>query len=441
MTGRYREARCARPATAGRLSCAALFLIAAMTLSVASAPDAAVAQTTTVPLTGADIVPEASPADIADFKAYVGALLPNAEAKGVSRATFNRAFANVTPDMRILAKPKQQPELERPIWEYLEQIVSERRFNLGKQALAGNGEGLKAIEKVYGVPVHMLAAVWGVESMYGTNTGTYNVVRSLATLGWRGGRRARFGEQQLISALRILQHGDVDPDRMTGSWAGAMGHTQFIPTTYEAYAVDFDGDGRRDIWGNATDAVASAGHLLKSSGWHAGEPWGYEVTVPPRFDYSQAGLSTRKPLSAWAQAGIRQADGKPLKTGDLKASLLLPAGANGPALLVFGNFRALLRYNNSVSYGLAVAWLAQKLIDQPFLQKPWPIDEPALQLEERRELQRLLAARGLAVRSQDGVFGAETISAVRSYQQSKGLPADGFPSLKVLQELRSDGHS
>ena len=394
----------------------------------------------TAVLTGAD-QPVANAADLADYQSYVEALWPKAEAKGVSRATFAKAFNNLTPDLRILAKPKQQPEFERPIWEYLQQIVSDRRFSLGKQALAGNAEGLKAIEKVYGIPVHMITAVWGVESMYGTNMGSYNVVRSLSTLGWRGGRKARFGEQQLLSALRILEHGDVAPERMTGSWAGAMGHTQFIPTTYEAYAVDFDHDGRRDIWGSATDAVASAAHLLKSNGWHAGEPWGYEVTLPAKFDYGQAGLHNRKPVSAWAQSGVRHIDGKLLGAGDLKASLLLPAGANGPALLVFGNFRALLRYNNSVSYGLAVAWLAQKLIDAPFLTTPWPVDERSLQPDERRELQRLLAARGHVIRAQDGVLGGETIAAVRAYQLGKGLPADGFPSLKVLEELRKDAHS
>ena len=385
--------------------------------------------------------PQPTAADLADFKSYVTSVWPKAETKGVSRATFTKAFANLAPDLRILAKPKQQPEHEQPIWEYLAQIVSEKRFALGKQAYAGNLAGMKVIEQAYGVPPNMLVAVWGVESMYGSNMGQYGVIRSLATLGWRGGRRARFGEQQLISALRILEHGDVALERMTGSWAGAMGHTQFIPTTYEAYAVDFDRDGRRDIWGSATDGVASAAHLLQANGWKAGEPWGFEVKLPAKFDFRLAGLSNRKPLSAWADAGLRHANGKPLEPTDLKAALLLPAGAGGPALLVTANFRALLRYNNSVSYGLAVAWLAQKLIDAPFIDKPWPVTERALALEERKEMQRLLAARGLTVRSQDGVMGAETITALRSYQQTKGLPADGFPSLKVLEALRKDEHS
>jgi membrane-bound lytic murein transglycosylase B len=385
--------------------------------------------------------PEVSAEDLADFKTYVTTVWPKAEAKGVSRAMFTRAFANLAPDMRILAKPKQQPEHVQPIWDYLSAIVSEKRFALGQKAYAGNLAGMKVIEQAYGVPPQVIVAVWGVESMYGTNMGQYGVIRSLATLGWRGGRRARFGEQQLISALRILEHGDVAPERMTGSWAGAMGHTQFIPTTYEAYAVDFDRDGRRDIWGSATDAVASAANLLKSNGWKAGEPWGFEVQLPARFDLSQAGLSNRKPLSAWAHAGVRRASGKALEPTDMKAALLLPAGANGPALLVTGNFRALLRYNNSISYGLAVAWLAQKLIDGPFIEKPWPVSERSLLLEERKELQRLLAARGLVVSSQDGLLGPETVKALKSYQQSKGLPADGFPSLKVLEALRKDEHS
>ena len=411
-------------------------ILAIASLSAVSLASAQVTQNPAL----ADIS-QASPADIDDFNRYVASLWPKAHARGVSRTTFSHAFANVTPDLRILAKPNQQPELERPIWDYLRQIVSDKRFNMGRQALADNSKGLRSIEQAYGVPPNIVVAVWGVESMYGTNTGQYNVIRSLATLGWRGGHRARFGEQQLLSALRIVEHGDVAPEQMTGSWAGAMGHTQFIPTTYEAYAVDFDGDGRRDIWGSATDAVASAAHLLKANGWHAGEPWGYEVRLPPRFDFAQAGLSNRKPIGAWAIAGLKHADGRPLEQADWKGSLLLPAGANGPALLVFGNFRALLRYNNSVSYGMAVAWLAQKLVDAPFLTKPWPEEERALQTDERRELQRLLSARGFPLRSQDGVLGSETISALRTYQQSKGLPADGFPSLRLLQELRKDARS
>jgi membrane-bound lytic murein transglycosylase B len=385
--------------------------------------------------------PPASQAEIAEFNAYVSGLWSRAEAKGVSRATYTRAFANLKPDMRILAKPKHQLEHERPIWEYLRLIVNDKRVALGQKAYATNLEGMKIIETAYGVPPHIVVAVWGVESMYGSNMGQYPVIRSLATLGWKGGRRAKFGEQQLLAALRILQHGDVAPERMTGSWAGAMGHTQFIPTTYEAYAVDFDKDGRRDIWTSATDGVASAAHLLKANGWKPNEPWGFEVKLPAKFDFGQAGMSNKKPLAAWAAQGVRYANGKPLASTDMKASLLLPAGSNGPALLVTGNFRALLRYNNSISYALAVAWLAQKLVDGPFLEKPWPVTERALELEERKEMQRLLAARGLTVKAMDGMIGAETIAALRSYQQSKGMAPDGFPSLKVLEALRKDEHS
>ena len=382
-----------------------------------------------------------SPEEIASFRAYVDALLPKAEAAGINRATYKRAFEGQTPDLRIIKKPKAQPEFEQPIWVYLNQLVSEKRFNLGKQALAENIDTLKAIEKVYGIAPHMQVAVWGVESMYGTNTGQYNVIRSLATLGWKGGRRAKFGEQQLLAALRIYQKGDVPLDKMTGSWAGAMGHTQFIPTTYELYAVDFDGDGHRDIWGNATDAVASAANLLKRNGWTAGEPWGFEVKLPPRFDFGMTGIGNRKPLSVFADAGVRRADGRPLPRTESKGAIILPAGSKGPAVMVLGNFRSLLRYNNSISYALAVAWLGQKLIDEPFIAAPWPVEERALQLDERKELQRLLAARGLAVQSSDGVFGPETLGAVRTYQKSKGLAADGFPSLRVLEALRADARS
>ena len=385
--------------------------------------------------------PAFTPDDLADFSRFVQSLWPKSQAAGVSVATFHRTFDKLTPDPDILAKPKQQPELERPIWEYLKQIVSDKRLVLGREALRVNAAPLAAIEAAYGVPRNIVVAVWGVESMYGTNTGHYNVVRSLATLAWRGGRKARFGEQQLLSALRILEHGDVTPEAMTGSWAGAMGHVQFIPTTFEAYAVDFDHDGRRDIWGDASDAVASAANFLKKSGWHAGEPWGFEVRLPRDFDFALAGLANRRPLTFWQKAGVVRPDGAPVGQGALKAALLLPAGSGGPALLVFGNFRALLRYNNSVSYGLAVAWLAEKLVDGPFLAAPWPVAEPVLQLEERREMQQLLLARGFTIRAADGVMGAETVAALRAYQRSKGLPADGFPSARVLRELRNDAHS
>jgi len=385
--------------------------------------------------------PAFTPNDLADFNRFVQSFWPKAQAEGVSAATFKRAFDKLAPDPHILTKPKQQPELERPIWEYLQQIVSEKRFSLGREAMRINAPALAAIEKAYGVPRNIVVAVWGVESMYGANTGSYNVVRSLATLAWRGGRKARFGEQQLLSALRILEHGDVAPEAMTGSWAGAMGHVQFIPTTYEAYAVDFDRDGKRDIWGDATDAIASAANFLKKSGWHAGDPWGYEVKLPRDFDFSLAGLATKRPVSFWEKSGVVRADGSAIGSGDAKASLLLPAGAGGPGLLVFGNFRALLRYNNSVSYGLAVAWLSQKLVDGPFVASPWPVTEPVLQPDERREMQRLLLARGFSIRATDGVMGAETIAALRAYQHSKGLPADGYPTARVLKELRNDARS
>lgn len=379
--------------------------------------------------------------ELADFNRFVQAFWPKAEAAGITPETFRLAFDRLSPDPHILAKPKQQPENERPIWEYLTQIVSEKRLNLGREAQKSNAPVLAAIEKTYGVPRNIVVAVWGVESMYGTNTGSYGVVRSLATLAWRGGHKAKFGETQLLAALRILQHGDVTPAAMTGSWAGAMGHVQFIPTTYEEYAVDFDRDGRRDIWGNSNDAMASAANFLKKNGWHAGEPWGYEVRLPANFDFALAGLPTKRPLSFWAQAGVARVDGRPLGAPDLKASVLLPAGSTGPVLLVFGNFRALLHYNNSVSYGLAVAYLAQKLVDGPFLTAPWPLDQPVLQLEDRREMQRLLVARGFTIKSADGVIGAETLTALRAYQRSKGLPPDGYPSAKVLQELRNDARS
>lgn len=387
----------------------------------------------------------ASPGETADprgdFAAYVRSLWPKAESAGISVETFNAAFAGVVPDERILAKRSAQPELERPVWEYLEQIVNEKRYTMGVAALQQESGLLDAIEATYGVPRDVLVAVWGIESLYGTNTGPFSVIRSLATLGWSKGHRARFAEQQLIAALKILQHGDVSPDKLTGSWAGAMGHTQFIPTTYLAYAVDFDKDGRRDIWSSNVDALASAAHYLKANGWHAGEPWGYEVKLPRGFDYTQAGLATKKTVAAWRDLNVSRVDGGKLASSTLKGSILLPAGARGPALLVLGNFRALLHYNNAESYGLAVGWLAARLSDKTFLVTPWPKDLRPLQKAERQEMQRLLISRGYAISHADGTVRAETRAAVRAYQHSKGLPEDGFPTEDLLEELRADART
>lgn len=377
----------------------------------------------------------------ADFAVYVNSLRPKAAAAGISGATFDKAFAGIQPDDTILPLLDQQPELEHAIWDYLDKIVSPERIERGKQVLLQFSGIFDAIETFTGVDRKIVAAIWGIESTFGDNSGTRNVVRSLATLGWKGGRMASYGETQLLAALRILQHGDVKPEAMTGSWAGAMGYTQFIPTTFNAYAIDFDKDGRRDIWTTPGDALASTANYLSRSGWKADLPWGYEVTLPQDFDYTLSGLGTQLSLGEWSRLGIMRIDRSPLALRTVKASLLLPAGARGPAFLVTANFRAILRYNNATAYGLAVATLADRFAGLPPVLTPWPRGERPLQREEREELQRLLAARGFALGEPDGVIGTRTRKAVMSYQAAHGIPADGFPTVQLLEFLRREDRS
>jgi membrane-bound lytic murein transglycosylase B len=373
------------------------------------------------------------------FAVYVNTLRPKAAALGVSRKTFDRAFDGVTPDESILPLLENQPEHDTAVWDYLDRVVSEVRVARGREMLAANSGLFDAIETLTGVERAIIAAIWGIETTFGSNTGERNVIRSLATLGWRGGRRARYGETQLLAALQILQRGDITAEAMTGSWAGAMGHTQFIPTTFNAYAVDFDRDGRRDIWSSLADALASTANYLSHSGWNPAEPWGYEVQLPGRFDYALVGLENSLTIAEWSRLGVARIDRARFERPGMKASLLLPAGARGPAFLVTRNFRAILRYNNAVSYALAVVKLADQLKGLPPIIAPWPRAERALTAAERAELQSLLAARGYPVGQADGIIGARTKAAVRGFQAASGLPADGFPTVGLLERLRRSG--
>ena len=372
-----------------------------------------------------------------EFAGWVQALWPKAAKAGISAQTYAAAFDGVTPEFEILEKLDNQPEHEAALWDYLDGMVSEKRLRIGGEKLAELKPVLDAVEAFYGVPRQVIVAVWGIETTFGTDLGERNIIRSLATLGWRGGRRAKFGEQQLIAALKILEHGDVAPAGLKGSWAGAMGHTQFIPTTYNQYAVDFDHDGRRDIWTNLYDALGSAAHYLARSGWREGEPWGYEVILPAGFDYGLSGLSVRKPLAYWHDLGVTRRDGRPFGDLAMDGTVLLPVGAHGPAFMVFRNFRAILRYNSATAYALAVGQLADSLAGLSGPKVAWPRDQRPLRRAEREELQRLLAQNGYKIGTADGVIGRETRAALRHFQSARGLPADGFPSLQALEFLRT----
>jgi membrane-bound lytic murein transglycosylase B len=305
----------------------------------------------------------------------------------------------------------------------------------GKSALRDHRRILDQIEARYGVEKEVVVAIWGLESAYGSYRGSNDVIQSLATLAYEG-RRGRFFEEQLIAALKILQNGDTRPRNMTGSWAGAMGHTQFIPTSYLAYAVDFDGDGRRDIWAdNPVDALASTAAYLQKSGWRKGQPWGVEVLVPDNFDFSLASRSVKRSPAAWARQGVVGIDGKQVPNYG-QASLLLPAGAKGAAFMIFDNFKAIERYNAADAYVIGVGHLSDRIKGGPAIQSSWPDDDRALTFAERKEMQQRLTRAGFNTQGVDGRIGPKTIDAVRRFQSANGLIPDGYASLSLLRQLR-----
>lgn len=370
------------------------------------------------------------------FSEWRDLLRSDAMAAGVSPEVFDRAFAGITPNPSVIKADSSQPEFSRPVWEYIEGAVSAQRVSQGRTLLAKERITLDKIEQRYQVNRETLVAIWGMESNFGGNIGNFNVVRSLATLAYEG-RRQVFWRTQLLAVLQILQHGDVSPEKLVGSWAGAMGQTQFMPTTYNEHAVDFDGDGKRDIWYSSADALGSAAHYLQQSGWTFDQPWGIEVRLPTGFDYAHATPEVNHTVSQWQTLGVRPAFASaPTISADTTATLVLPAGHRGPAFLVFSNFRSILRYNNSTSYALAIGLLSDALRGAPGINGTWPKDDRQLGRHERIELQERLAQKGFEPGKADGIIGANTRKAVREFQQQQGDPADGYPSFELLQELR-----
>ncbi len=424
------------------LACAALSFHLNLLTACAEAPQAPQPTPSAVPATAlppaTTPTQPAAPLPALTFEEWRAQLRGDALNAGINAALFDRAFAGITLDPAVVAADSSQPEFTRPIWEYLDSAVSAKRIANGQAQYAQQQATLSRIEQRYGVPAETLVAIWGMESGYGNNIGSNNVIRSLATLAYEG-RRAAFWREQLIAALQILQHGDIAPERLVGSWAGAMGQTQFMPSTYNQHAVDFDGDGRRDVWFSAADALASAGHYLQQSGWQLGKPWGFEVDLPQGFDYALADPEQRKTVAEWTVLGVKPASGAlaPTLSGE-SATLLLPAGHRGPAFLVLSNFRSILKYNNSTSYALAVALLSDGIRGgNAAVKASWPRDDAQLGRSERIELQELLAAHGFEPGSADGIIGANTRKAVRAYQQRLNLPADGYPDHSLLNRLRS----
>ncbi len=368
------------------------------------------------------------------FDAWVEGFKSRATAKGISDATVNRAFQSVGFLPGVIERDRNQTEFTRSIEDYLAIAASDERVSKGRAAMNAQASTLAAIEARYGVEPQVVAAVWGLESFFGERRGSVPVMSALSTLAFDG-RRGAFFEQQLIAALKILQNGDTTPDRMTGSWAGAMGHTQFIPTSYLLFAVDFTGDGRRDIWAvDPTDALASTAAYLAKSGWTRGQPWGVEVRVPAGFNTGLAGRGSTRSPDVWAEMGLRDMNGGVVPNHGA-ASVLLPAGANGPAFMVFRNFTVITRYNNAESYVLGVGHLSDRLLGRPAIRGNFPPDAAGMNMADRQSLQRKLTAAGFDTEGSDGVIGAKTRAAISAFQQSRGLAVTGEPSLELLRAL------
>lgn len=373
----------------------------------------------------------------ASFDACLDRLQAPARAAGVNADTFARLTHDLTPDMSVIDKLNDQPEFRLPIWDYLAGLVDDERVTEGKALLERHAATLRQVQQRFGVDPATVVAVWGVESNFGQSFGKYPLLQALGTLSCHG-RRQAFFQKEFFSALRILQAGHIAPDKLVGSWAGAFGHTQFMPTTFERLAVDFDGDGRRDLIDNTADALASTANFLDKAGWQSGQPWGFEVKLPAGFSLSGEGRRTKRPLSEWAARGVRRGDGSPLPAGTGPAGLLAPAGPQGPAFLVFRNFDALYSYNAAESYGLAIAHLSDRLRGGGAFSTPWPTDDPGLSRAERRELQGLLIQRGHDIGEVDGMLGERSRVAIRAEQQRLGHEATGRGGQKVLRALR--GH-
>src|SRR5499427_4797486 len=355
----------------------------------------------------------------ANFRNCLAGLWPLAERRGVSRAVLDA-----------------QPEFTKSFWDYLDILVNEDRIQNGRAILAQHRATFDAVEKAYGVDRHFIAAIWGVESNYGTQIGERSVIRSTATLACIG-RRQDYFREEFLSALEILARGDVKADHLKGSWAGAFGPTQFMPTSFKRYAVDFDGDGRRDVVDSVPDVVASTANNLKKDGWVSGQTWGYEVVVPEGFNFMLADRSRVMSVREWERLGIRRAGGKAFPRAYDRAYLLVPVGAQGPGFLMLQNFRVIMKYNPAEAYALAIGHLADRLRGgEPFVQA-WPRQERVLTRAERYELQQHLAARGYDVGEPDGRLGGKTRNALRQFQSSVGHVPDGFASAAILQRLRS----
>ena len=370
-----------------------------------------------------------------DFQRWLAGLRSEALAAGVSEGTVDRALARAVPIERIVELDREQPEFTRTFWNYLNKRVTPEAVRRGQRELAVNGPLLNLVARHYGVQPRFLVALWGLESSYGDNTGSFDAVSALATLAYDA-RRSTFFRKELLALLKIMDQGDIRIDA-TSSWAGAMGQPQFMPTTYARYAVDFDGNGRRDLWESLPDVFGSAANYLKAAGWRANQTWGREVLLPPGFDYALAELDITKPVSEWAALGVRDARGRLLPDPSTEVSIILPGGVYGaPAFMVYPNFNAIMQWNQSIQYAIAVGHLSDRLAGEGGFVTPPPAREEPLTTRQVKEIQALLASNGFDVGEADGIVGPKTRGAIRAFQKDTRLPADGYPTIALLVSLR-----
>ena len=390
--------------------------------------------TTTAPVTGSYM-------STSSFQGCLANLRSQAIASGVSGSTYDRYTQNLSPDYSVIDKLNYQPEFSTPIWDYLSGLVDNERVQAGQQKLAQHRVVLNRVEQTYGVPAETVVAVWGVESNYGDISGKYPLLQALGTLSCEGRRQGYF-RGEFFATMRILQRGDLTQDQLYGSWAGAFGHTQFMPSTYERLAVDFDGDGRRDLVSSTTDALASTANFLKRAGWQTGMPWGFEVKIPQGVSIAGESRRNKRSLNSWIAQGVTRTDGTALIQGNLSGStpagLITPAGANGPAFLVFKNFDAIYSYNAAESYGLAIAHLSDRLRGgTPFL-TAWPTDDAGTSRAERREIQQFLIQRGYDIGAVDGLIGDKSRQAIQKEQSRLGLNPTGRAGQQILRAFRQE---
>lgn len=376
----------------------------------------------------------ASPAQ-ADTADFVRGLWPEAQARGVSRAVFENAFAGYSPVQKVIELTRKQPEFSQTVQQYIDKRVTDAQADKGRSMRSEWNQTLSGAANRYGVQPEIVLAIWGMETNFGGFMGGNNTIYALATLTQSGYRQSYFRDE-LLTALRILSDGHVQPQGMVGSWAGAMGHTQFMPTSFMRYAVDYNGDGRKDIWNSVPDALGSTANYLNSFGWRPGETWGYEVRLPAGLDVAAARELGSAPLGRWQALGVSRVSGKAFPRPNDTGRLYLPAGANGPAFLLLPNFDVIKRYNNSDSYALAVGHLADRILGGGDFATPWPAGDYALSKDQRAELQSLLNRAGFNVGTPDGVVGPKTRAAVVAYQRARGLPTDGHVSGLLLERLR-----